>query len=178
MPTLSFRLGDHRFELHPTDYVLHHENLKEEKTQTGTASCAIALQALDVSSDDKALWVFGDVFLRCVYIYIPNRDAQARPRTYLVSLFSPVCPLRPLRALSAHLRLPRGVSLSPRVVSLCPRRVSLSPWGVSLCPLYPCPLLPEPWSLQPPPHPPSFGPPCAANSTRSSTSTSGALALL
>ena len=69
MPTLSFRLGDHRFELQPTDYVLHHENLKEEKTQAGTASCAIALQALDVSSDDKALWVFGDVFLRCVYIY-------------------------------------------------------------------------------------------------------------
>ena len=69
MPTLSFRLEDHRFELHPTDYVLHHENLKEEMTQAGTASCAIALQALDVSSDDKALWVFGDVFLRCVYIY-------------------------------------------------------------------------------------------------------------
>lgn len=63
LPTLSFRLGPHRLELQPRDYVLHHSGSDaSDASEDEIVSCAFALQALDV--DEPALWVFGDVFLR------------------------------------------------------------------------------------------------------------------
>jgi len=67
LPPLTFVMGGRNFEMHPKDYILHHE---------AAGTCVTAFSGLDVEAPRGPLWVLGDVFIRKFYTTFDIRNMK------------------------------------------------------------------------------------------------------